>query len=135
IAVSDAIAMGHEGMKASLVSREIIADSVELMVVAEAFDALVAIAGCDKSLPGMMMAIARLNLPAVFLYGGTIMPGHFDGRDVTYVDVIEGVGAVAAGTMSEEDLLSLERGACPGAGACAGMFTANTMGSISVALG
>jgi len=92
IAVSDAIAMGHEGMKASLVSREVIADSVELMVVAEAFDALVAIAGCDKSLPGMMLAIARLNVPAVFLYGGTIMPGKFDGRDVTIGDVYEAVG-------------------------------------------
>src|SRR6202022_4577132 len=104
IAVSDAIAMGHEGMKASLVSREIIADSVELMVVAEAFDGLVAIAGCDKSLPGMMMAIARLNVPAVFLYGGTIMPGKFDGRDVTIGDVYEAVGAHAKGRMTDEEL-------------------------------
>ena len=135
IAVSDAIAMGHEGMKASLVSREIIADSVELMVVAEAFDALVAIAGCDKSLPGMMLAIARLNVPAVFLYGGTIMPGHFDGRDVTIGDVYEAVGAHAEGRMTDEELYRLECVACPGAGSCGGLFTANTMASCVEALG
>jgi dihydroxy-acid dehydratase len=135
ITVSDGISMGHEGMRASLVSREVIADSVELVVFAERFDGVVAIAGCDKSQPGMLMALARLNLPAVFMYGGTIMPGSFRGHDVTYVDVIEGVGAVAAGGMSEEDLLELERAACPGPGACAGMFTANTMASISEALG
>ncbi len=135
ITVSDGISMGHEGMRASLPSRELIADSVELVVHAERFDGVVAVAGCDKSQPAMMMAIARLNLPAVFLYGGTIMPGHYRGHDVTYVDVMEGVGAVAAGTMSEADLSELERVACPGAGACAGMFTANTMASVSVALG
>jgi dihydroxy-acid dehydratase len=135
IAVSDAIAMGHEGMKASLVSREIIADSVELMVMAEAFDGLVAIAGCDKSLPGMMLAIARLNVPAIFLYGGTIMPGHFDGRDVTIGDVYEAVGAHAEGKMSDADLYRLECVACPGAGSCGGLFTANTMSSCVEALG
>ncbi|MCA1831937.1 MAG: dihydroxy-acid dehydratase [Actinobacteria bacterium] len=135
ITVSDGISMGHEGMRASLPSREVIADSVELVVHAERFDGVVAIAGCDKSQPAMLMAIGRLNLPAVYQYGGTIMPGRFRGRDVTYVDVIEGVGAVAAGTMSEQDLNELERVACPGPGACAGMFTANTMASISEALG
>jgi dihydroxy-acid dehydratase len=135
ITVSDGISMGHEGMRASLPSREVIADSVELVVHAERFDGVLCVAGCDKSQPAMLMALARLNLPGVFLYGGTIMPGHFKGRDVTYVDVIEGVGAVEAGTMSEADLLDLERVACPGAGACAGMFTANTMASVSVALG
>ncbi len=135
ITVSDGISMGHEGMRASLPSREVIADSVELVVHAERFDGVVTVAGCDKSQPAMMMAIARLNLPAVFLYGGSIMPGHHRGRDVNYVDVIEAVGAVAAGTMSEDELVDLERVACPGAGACAGMFTANTMASVSVALG
>jgi dihydroxy-acid dehydratase len=135
IAVSDAIAMGHEGMKASLVSREIIADSVELMVIAEAFDGLVAIAGCDKSLPGMMLAIARLNVPAVFLYGGTIMPGKFDGRDVTIGDVYEAVGAHARGGMTDDELYRLECVACPGAGSCGGLFTANTMSSCVEALG
>lgn len=135
ITVSDGISMGHEGMRASLPSREVIADSVELVVHAERFDGVVAIAGCDKSQPAMLMAIARLNLPAVFQYGGTIMPGSYRGKDVTYVDVIEGVGAVAAGTMSEAELDELERVACPGVGACAGMFTANTMASIAVGLG
>jgi dihydroxy-acid dehydratase len=135
IAVSDAIAMGHEGMKASLVSREVIADSVELMVIAEAFDGLVAIAGCDKSLPGMMLAIARLNVPAVFLYGGTIMPGKFDGRDVTIGDVYEAVGAHAKGRMTDDELYRLECVACPGAGSCGGLFTANTMSSCVEALG
>jgi dihydroxy-acid dehydratase len=135
IAVSDAIAMGHEGMKASLVSREVIADSVELMMHAERMDGLVAIAGCDKSLPGMLMACARLDLPAVFIYGGTILPGHFRGRDVTVQDCYEGVGAVAAGTMTQADLDELERVACPGAGSCAGMYTANTMSVAAEALG
>jgi dihydroxy-acid dehydratase len=135
IAVSDAIAMGHEGMKASLVSREVIADSVELMMHAERLDGLVAIAGCDKSLPGMLMACARLDLPAVFIYGGTILPGHFRGRDVTVQDCYEGVGAVAAGTMTQADLDELERVACPGAGSCAGMYTANTMSVAAEALG
>jgi dihydroxy-acid dehydratase len=135
IAVSDAIAMGHEGMRASLVSREVIADSVELVMHAERMDGLVAIAGCDKSLPGMLMACARLNLPAAFVYGGTILPGHFRGREVTVQDCYEGVGAVAAGTMSEEDLTELERVACPTAGSCAGMYTANTMSVAAEALG
>ncbi len=135
IAVSDGIAMGHEGMKASLVSREVIADSVELMMHAERFDALVAIAGCDKSLPGMLMACARLNLPAVFLYGGTILPGHALGRTLTIQDVFEAVGAQAAGQMTDADALAIERAACPGAGSCAGMYTANTMSACAEALG
>ncbi|HEX9065209.1 MAG TPA: dihydroxy-acid dehydratase [Streptosporangiaceae bacterium] len=135
IAVSDGISMGHEGMKASLVSREVIADSVELMVHAERFDALVAIAGCDKSLPGMLMACARLNVPAAFLYGGTILPGHALGRTLTIQDVFEAVGAQAAGEMSDAELLAVERAACPGAGSCAGMYTANTMSACAEALG
>jgi dihydroxy-acid dehydratase len=135
IAVSDAISMGHEGMKASLVSREVIADSVELMVHAERLDGIVAIAGCDKSLPGMLMACARLNVPAAFLYGGTILPGHFQGRDVTVQDVFEAIGANAAGTMSDQDLAELERVACPTAGSCAGMYTANTMAAVAEAIG
>src|ERR671914_344247 len=135
ITVSDAIAMGHEGMRASLVSREVIADSVELVMHAERLDGLVAIAGCDKSLRGMLMACARLDLPAVFVYGGTILPGHFRGRDVTVQDMYEAVGAVAAGTMSEQDLDELERVACPTAGSCAGMYTANTMAAVSEAIG
>jgi dihydroxy-acid dehydratase len=135
IAVSDAISMGHEGMKASLVSREVIADSVELMVHAERLDGIVTIAGCDKSLPGMLMACARLNVPAAFLYGGTILPGHFQGRDVTVQDVFEAIGANAAGTMSDEDLAELERVACPTAGSCAGMYTANTMSAVAEAIG
>jgi len=135
IAVSDGIAMGHEGMKASLVSREVIADSVELMVHAERFDALVAVAGCDKSLPGMLMACARLNVPSAFLYGGTILPGHALGRTLTIQDVFEAVGAHAAGEMSDADLLAVERAACPGAGSCAGMYTANTMSACAEALG
>jgi dihydroxy-acid dehydratase len=135
IAVSDSISMGHEGMKASLVSREVIADSVELVMHAERFDCMVTIAGCDKSLPGMLMASARLNLPAVFLYGGTILPGRLNGRDVNIQDVFEAVGAVSTGEMTEDELGKLERAACPGAGSCAGMFTANTMASVSEALG
>ncbi len=135
IAVSDAISMGHEGMKASLISREVIADSVELMVIAEAFDGLVAIAGCDKSLPGMLLALARLNVPGIFLYGGTILPGQFEGRDVTIVDVFEAVGAHANGKMTDEQLYRLECVACPGAGSCGGLYTANTMASCVEALG
>ena len=135
IAVSDAISMGHEGMKASLVSREVIADSVELVAFAERFDGLVAIAGCDKSLPGMLMGLARLNLPSVFLYGGTIMPGHFGGRDVTIQDVFEAVGAYAQKKMTAEALRELEGMACPGPGSCAGMYTANTMAAAIEALG
>ena len=135
IAVSDGISMGTEGMKASLVSREIIADSVELMMNAEQFDALVAIAGCDKSLPGMLMACARLDVPAAFLYGGTILPGHALGRSLTIQDVFEAVGGHAAGEVSDADLLAIERAACPGAGSCAGMYTANTMSMCAEALG
>jgi len=135
IAVSDGISMGHEGMRASLVSREVIADSVELVMHAERFDALVAIAGCDKSLPGMLMAAARLDLPAVFLYGGSSLPGHYDGRDISIVDVFEGIGAESEGRITIEELLAIERAACPGAGSCAGMFTANTMASVGEAIG
>src|SRR5437667_8295436 len=135
IAVSDAIAMGTEGMRASLVSREVIADSVELMVHAERLDGVVTIAGCDKSLPGMVMGAVRLNLPTVFLYGGTIMPGRFHDHDVTIQDVFEGVGAHAAGRMTDEELPELESSACPGAGSCAGHYTANTMATAVEALG
>jgi len=135
IAVSDGISMGTEGMRASLVSREVIADSVELVMHAERFDALVAVAGCDKSLPGMLMAAARLNLPSVFLYGGTIMPGRWRDRDISIVDVFEGIGAHSEGKLTDDELLDLERAACPGEGSCAGMFTANTMASVGEALG
>nr|AIF20488.1 dihydroxy-acid dehydratase (ilvD) [uncultured marine thaumarchaeote KM3_90_C11] len=135
IAVSDGIAMGHEGMKSSLISREIIADSIELMVRAHQYDALVGIAGCDKSLPGTMMAMARLNIPSVFVYGGTIMPGILDGKELTVVDVYEAVGSYNAGQISLEELKNIEDTACPNAGSCGGMFTANTMASISEALG
>jgi dihydroxy-acid dehydratase len=135
IAVSDGISMGHEGMRASLVSREVIADSVELVMHAERFDALVAIAGCDKSLPGMLMAAARLDLPAVFLYGGSSLPGHYGGRDISIVDVFEGIGAESEGRITIEELMAIERAACPGAGSCAGMFTANTMASVGEAIG
>ena len=135
IAVSDGIAMGHQGMKASLVSREVIADSIELMVRAHGYDALVTIAGCDKSLPGTLMAAARLDIPSVFVYGGTIMPGRFEGRDVTIQDVFEGVGAYEAGKMTADQLRELECNACPGEGSCAGMYTANTMAAVAEALG
>jgi dihydroxy-acid dehydratase len=135
IAVSDGIAMGHEGMKASLISREVIADSVELVMHAERIDGLVGIAGCDKSEPGMLMAMARLDLPAVYLYGGTILPGSYRGRDVTIQDVFEAVGAHAKGSMSDEELLQIERAACPTTGSCAGMYTANTMAAAAEALG
>jgi len=135
IAVSDAVAMGTEGMKASLVSREIIADSIEVMMIAERFDALVTVAGCDKSLPGSAMAAARLNLPSVFLYGGSIMPGQFEGRDVTIQDVFEAVGSYSSGTITMEQLRSLECSACPGEGSCGGLFTANTMASALEAAG
>ena len=135
IAVSDGIAMGHEGMKSSLVSREVIADSIELMVRAHQYDALVGIAGCDKSLPGTMMAMARLNIPSVFVYGGTIMPGMLDGKELTVVDVYEAVGSYDAGKISLDELKNIENVACPNAGSCGGMFTANTMASISEAIG
>jgi dihydroxy-acid dehydratase len=135
IAVSDGISMGHEGMRASLVSREIIADSVECMMHAERLDALVALAGCDKSLPGMLMAAARLNLPTVFLYGGSILPGNNNGTPLDIVSVFEAVGAYAAGTIGADELKAIEEKACPTEGSCAGMFTANTMASIGEALG
>ena len=135
IAVSDAISMGHEGMKGSLVSREVIADSVELVAFAERFDGMVAIAGCDKSLPGMLMGLARLNLPGIFLYGGTIMPGHVGDKDVTIQDVFEAVGAYAQKRITAEQLKELEHRACPGAGSCAGMYTANTMAAAIEAMG
>jgi dihydroxy-acid dehydratase len=135
IAVSDGIAMGHEGMKASLVSREIIADSIEIMVRAHQYDGLVGISGCDKSLPGTLMGMGRLNRPSIFVYGGTIMPGLWNGKQVTVQDVYEAVGAYDAGKMTLQELTSLENVACPSAGSCAGMYTANTMASISEALG
>ncbi|HEY3082850.1 MAG TPA: dihydroxy-acid dehydratase [Chloroflexota bacterium] len=135
ITVTDGIAMGHEGMKSSLVSREVIADSIELTVRGHCYDALVGIAGCDKSLPGVMMAMVRLNVPSVFMYGGSILPGRFRGRDVTVVDVFEAVGAHAAGQMSDEELHELECVVCPSAGACGGQFTANTMACVSEAIG
>ena len=135
ITVTDGIAMGHEGMKSSLPSREVIADSVELTMRGHGYDALVGMAGCDKSLPGMMMAMVRLNVPSVFIYGGSILPGTFKGRDVTVVDVLEAVGLHSVGKMSDEDLLELEQVACPSAGACGGQFTANTMAMVSEAIG
>jgi dihydroxy-acid dehydratase len=135
ITVTDGIAMGHQGMKSSLVSREVIADSTELTVRGHAYDALVGLAGCDKSLPGLMMAMVRLNVPAVFMYGGSILPGRFRGRDVTVQDVFEAVGKHAVGAMSDADLDELERVACPSAGSCGGQFTANTMACVSEAIG
>ncbi len=135
ITVTDGIAMGHQGMKSSLVSREVIADSIELTMRGHSYDALVGIAGCDKSLPGTMMAMLRLNVPSVFMYGGSILPGRFKGRDVTVVDVFEGVGMNSAGRMSEKELHELECVACPSAGACGGQFTANTMACVSEAIG
>jgi dihydroxy-acid dehydratase len=135
IAVSDGISMGHEGMRGSLVSREIIADSVECVMHAERLDALVTFAGCDKSLPGMLMAAARLNLPSAFLYGGSILPGHYKDQALDVVSVFEAVGACAAGTITENELGEIERRACPTEGSCAGMFTANTMSSIAEVIG
>ncbi len=135
ITVTDGIAMGHQGMKASLVSREVIADSIELSVRGHCYDALVGFAGCDKSLPGMMMAMLRLNVPSVFVYGGSILPGRFEGRDVTVKDVFEAVGRHAAGQCPLEELIALEKVACPGHGACGGQFTANTMACVGEAIG
>ncbi len=135
ITVTDGIAMGHQGMKSSLVSREVIADSVELSVRGHCYDALVGFAGCDKSLPGMMMAMLRLNVPSIFVYGGSILPGRFEGRDVTVVDVFEAVGQYAAGNCPLKDLTALEKVACPGHGACGGQFTANTMACVGEAIG
>jgi dihydroxy-acid dehydratase len=135
ITVTDGIAMGHAGMKSSLASREVIADSVELTVRGHCYDALVGLAGCDKSLPGLMMAMLRLNVPSVFMYGGSILPGKFQGKDVTVQDVFEAVGRHSAGTMSDADLHELECVACPSAGSCGGQFTANTMACVSEAIG
>ena len=135
ITVTDGIAMGHEGMRSSLVSREVIADSVELTMRGHCYDALVGLAGCDKSLPGMMMVMLRLNVPSVFMYGGTILPGKFKGKDVDIVNVFEAVGQHSVGKMSDEDLKELECVACPSAGACGGQFTANTMACVSEAIG
>lgn len=135
ITVTDGMAMGHQGMKSSLVSREVIADSIELTVRAHCYDALVGIAGCDKSLPGMMMSMLRLNVPSVFMYGGSILPGKHKGKDVTIIDVFEGVGKCDAGQMSQDELKELTRSACPSAGACGGQFTANTMACVSEAIG
>jgi len=135
ITVTDGIAMGHQGMKSSLVSREVIADSVELTMRGHSYDALVGLAGCDKSLPGLMMSMVRLNVPSVFIYGGSILPGKFKGKQVTVVDVFEGVGKHSNGAMSDEDLEELEQVACPSAGSCGGQFTANTMACVSEAIG
>ncbi len=135
ITVTDGIAMGHEGMKSSLVSRDVIADSTELTVRGHCYDALVGVAGCDKSLPGLMMAMLRLNVPSVFIYGGSILPGRYNGKDVTVLDVFEGVGKYSSGKMSEHALRKLELNACPSAGACGGQFTANTMACVSEAIG
>ena len=135
ISVSDVISMGHEGMKASLVSREVIADSIELMMRAHQYDALVGIGGCDKSNPGTLMAMARLNLPSIYVYGGANMPGNWDGKQVTIEDVFEGVGMYQTGKLSLDELVSLENVACPSVGSCAGMYTANTMGAVGEAIG
>ena len=135
ITVTDGIAMGHQGMKSSLVSREVIADSVELTVRGHCYDALVGLAGCDKSLPGLMMVMLRLNIPSVFMYGGSILPGRYKNKDVTVVDVFEGVGKHASGKMSDSELTDLEKVACPSSGSCGGQFTANTMACVSEAIG
>src|SRR3974390_368305 len=135
ITVTDGIAMGHEGMNSSLPSREVIADSVELTMRGHAYDALGGMAGCDKSLPGMMMAMCRLNVPSIFIYGGSILPGTFKGKPVTVQDVFEAVGKHSVGEMSDADLDTLEQVACPSAGACGAQFTANTMATVSEAIG
>ncbi len=135
ITVTDGIAMGHDGMRSSLPSRECIADSVELTIRGHAYDALVGLAGCDKSLPGMMMAMVRLNVPSIFIYGGSILPGNFRGQQVTVQDMFEAVGKHSVGAMSDADLDEIERVACPSAGACGAQFTANTMATVSEAIG
>jgi dihydroxy-acid dehydratase len=135
ITVTDGIAMGHQGMKASLVSRDVIADSVELTMRGHCYDAIVGLAGCDKSLPGMMMAMVRLNVPSIFIYGGSILPGTFKGRQITVQDVFEAVGQHSVGAMSDEDLLEIEQHACPSAGSCGAQFTANTMATVAEAIG
>ncbi|HTQ58249.1 MAG TPA: dihydroxy-acid dehydratase, partial [Bryobacteraceae bacterium] len=135
IAISDGVTMGTEGMKASLVSREIIADSIELVARGHMFDGIVALVACDKTIPGAAMALLRLNVPGVILYGGSILPGRHNGRDITIQDVFEAVGANAAGRMSDQELLDIENHACPGAGACGGQFTANTMATVMELIG
>ena len=135
ITVSDGISQGTEGMKYSLVSREVIADSIETVCQAQSVDGLLAIGACDKNMPGAMIAIARLNIPAIFIYGGTIKPGHFDGEDLTIVSAFEAVGQYCAGKISEDRLVEIERNACPGVGSCGGMFTANTMSAAIEAMG
>ncbi|MGK7916557.1 MAG: dihydroxy-acid dehydratase, partial [Prochloraceae cyanobacterium] len=135
ITVSDGISMGTEGMKYSLVSREVIADSIETACNAQSMDGVLAIGGCDKNMPGAAIAIARMNIPAIFVYGGTIKPGHYQGKDLTVVSAFEAVGQYSAGKIDQEELLAIERNACPGAGACGGMFTANTMSSAFEAMG
>src|SRR6478752_10288635 len=135
ITVTDGIAMGHAGMKSSLVSREVIADSVELAMRGHCYDALVGLAGCDKSLPGMMMAMVRLNVPSIFIYGGSILPGSYRGRQITVQDVFEAVGQHSVGAISDADLLEVEQSACPSAGSCGAQFTANTMATVAEAIG
>src|ERR1700686_1987193 len=135
ITVSDGISMGTEGMKYSLVSREVIADSIETACNAESMDGVVVVGGCDKNMPGAMIAIARMNIPAIFVYGGTIKPGHLNGRDLTIVSSFEAVGQFSAHKIDEKELMDVERRACPGAGSCGGMFTANTMSSAIEAMG
>src|SRR5882672_4062860 len=135
IAISDGVTMGTEGMKASLVSRDLIADSIELVARGHMFDGVVALVACDKTIPGAAMALLRLNIPGVIMYGGTIMPGHYKGRDLTVLDVFEAVGANAAGKLSDEDFLAIENAACPGAGACGGQYTANTMATVMEMIG
>ncbi len=135
IAISDGVTMGTEGMKASLVSRDLIADSIELVARGHMFDGIVALVACDKTIPGAAMALLRLNMPGVVLYGGSIMPGHYHGRDLTVQDVFEAVGANAAGRISDQELLEIENSACPGAGACGGQFTANTMATVMEMIG
>lgn len=135
ITISDGISMGTEGMKYSLVSRDVIADSIETACTGESMDAVIAIGGCDKNMPGAMIAIARMNIPAIFVYGGTIKPGHHNGKDLTVVSAFEAVGEYSAGKIDEEELLAIEKKACPGAGSCGGMFTANTMSSAFEAMG
>src|SRR5882672_9058035 len=135
IAISDGITMGTEGMKASLVSRDLIADSIELVARGHMFDGIVALVACDKTIPGAAMALLRLNVPGVVLYGGTILPGRYQGRDLTIQDVFEAVGANAAGKLSDEDFLAIENAACPGAGACGGQYTANTMATVMEMIG
>src|SRR5246500_4244153 len=135
IAISDGVTMGTEGMKTSLVSREVIADSIELLVRGHMFDGIVAMVACDKTIPGAAMALLRLNIPGLILYGGSILPGHYQGRDLTIQDVFEAIGANAAGRISDQELLNVENAACPGAGACGGQFTANTMATVMELIG